>query len=90
MRKLTIWSPRSQACKTIAPILEKLVRAHNGKVRLVRMDVDAHPAIASQLRVQHLPTVYAFVYRKEEPTPPSGSGEPAADDGSDLARAEGA
>ena len=37
-----------------------------------------------------LPTVYAFVYRKEEPTPPSGSGEPAADDGSDLARAEGA
>lgn len=54
------WSPRSAACKQLAPIIEKLVRAHNGKVRLVRMDVDAHPAIAAQLRVQHLPTVYAF------------------------------
>ncbi len=53
-------SPRSAACKQLTPILEKLVRAHNGKVRLVRMDVDAHPAIASQLRIQALPTVYAF------------------------------
>lgn len=54
------WSTRSAACKQLIPILEKLVRAYNGKVRLVRMDVDAHPAIASQLRIQALPTVYAF------------------------------
>lgn len=54
------WSPRSAACKQLTPILERLVRAHNGKARLVRMDVDAHPAIASQLRIQALPTVYAF------------------------------
>ena len=54
------WSPRSQACKQLAPVLEKLVRSYGGKVQLVRMDTDAHPAIAGQLRVQTLPTVYAF------------------------------
>ena len=54
------WSPRSQACKQLAPVLDKLVRSYGGKVRLVRMDTDAHPAIAGQLRVQTLPTVYAF------------------------------
>ena len=54
------WSPRSQACKQLSPVLEKSVRSYGGKVRLVRMDIDAHPAIAGQLRVQKLPTVYAF------------------------------
>ncbi len=54
------WSPRSQACKQLAPILEKAVRSYGGKVRLVKMDTDAHPSIAGQLRVQQLPTVYAF------------------------------
>ena len=38
----------------------KLVRGYAGKVRLVKMDTDAHPAIAGQLRVKTLPTVYAF------------------------------
>ena len=42
------------------PVLEKIVRTYGGKVRLVKMDADAHPAIAGQLRVQSLPTVYAF------------------------------
>ena len=54
------WSPRSQACKQLAPVLEKAVRSYGGKVRLVKMDTDAHPSIAGQLRVQQLPTVYAF------------------------------
>ena len=54
------WSPRSQACKQLAPVLEKIVRGYGGKVRLIKMDTDAHPAIAGQLRVQTLPTVYAF------------------------------
>jgi putative thioredoxin len=54
------WSPRSQACKQLAPVLEKVVRSYGGKVHLVRMDIDAHPAIAGQLRIQSLPTVYAF------------------------------
>ena len=54
------WSPRSAACKQLMPVLEKIVRTYGGKVRLVKMDADAHPAIAGQLRVQSLPTVYAF------------------------------
>lgn len=54
------WSPRSQACKQLMPLLEKVVRGYGGKVRLVKMDIDAHPAIAGQLRVQSVPTVYAF------------------------------
>ena len=53
-------SPRSAASKQLTPILEKLVRGYAGKVRLVKMDTDAHPAIAGQLRVKTLPTVYAF------------------------------
>lgn len=54
------WSPRSAACKQMMPVLEKVVRGYGGKVRLVKMDIDAHPAIAGQLRVQSVPTVYAF------------------------------
>lgn len=54
-------SERSQACKQLTPILEKLVREQKGRIRLVRMNVDTHPTIPGQLRVQALPTVYAFV-----------------------------
>jgi putative thioredoxin len=54
-------SDRSQACKQLTPVLEKVVREQGGKVRLVRMNIDTHPTIAGQLRVQALPTVYAFV-----------------------------
>jgi putative thioredoxin len=54
-------SERSAACKQLAPVLEKVVRGAGGKVRLVRMDIDKHPTIAGQLRIQQLPTVYAFV-----------------------------
>jgi putative thioredoxin len=54
-------SERSQACKQMAPMLERAVKAAGGKVRLVRMNVDTHPTIPQQLRVQALPTVYAFV-----------------------------
>ncbi len=54
-------SERSQACKQMAPMLDRAVKAAGGKVRLVRMNVDTHPTIPQQLRVQALPTVYAFV-----------------------------
>ena len=37
-----------------------MVKSYAGKVRLVKIDTDAHPAIAGQLRIQSLPTVYAF------------------------------
>jgi putative thioredoxin len=54
------WAPWCGPCKQLTPILEKVVRSHGGKVRLVKINVDEHPAIAGQLRVQSIPTVYAF------------------------------
>ncbi len=54
------WAAWCGPCKQLAPVLEKVVRSYGGRVRLVKLDTDAHPAIAAQLRVQSLPTVYAF------------------------------
>ena len=54
------WAPWCGPCKQLTPMLEKVVRAQNGKVRLVKVNVDENQAIAGQLRVQSLPTVYAF------------------------------
>ncbi len=54
------WAPWSGPCKQLTPVLEKVVRSYNGKVRLVKINTDEQPAIAGQLRIQSLPTVYAF------------------------------
>lgn len=54
------WAAWCGPCKQLTPILEKVVKSYNGKVRLVKVNVDEHPAIAGQLRIQSLPTVYAF------------------------------
>lgn len=54
------WAAWCGPCKQLTPILEKVVRSYNGKVRLVKLNVDEHPAIPGQLRIQSLPTVYAF------------------------------
>ncbi len=54
------WAAWCGPCKQLAPVLEKVVTSYGGKVRLVKLDTDAHPQIAAQLRVQSLPTVYAF------------------------------
>ena len=54
------WAAWCGPCRQLTPILEKVVRSYNGKVRLGKLNVDEHPAIAGQLRVQSLPTVYAF------------------------------
>ena len=55
------WAAWCGPCRTLTPMLEKAVRAAEGKVKLVKIDVDANPAYAGQLRVQSIPTVYAFV-----------------------------
>jgi len=54
------WAPWCEPCKQLGPILEKLVVGYAGKVRMVKVNVDENQAIASQLQVQSLPTVYAF------------------------------
>jgi putative thioredoxin len=54
------WSPRSSASKQFSPVLEKAVTAANGTVRLVKVNVDENQEIARQLRIQSIPTVYAF------------------------------
>jgi putative thioredoxin len=55
------WAEWCGPCKQLAPILEKVVRAAKGKVKLVKMDIDKHPAIPGQLGIQSIPAVFAFV-----------------------------
>lgn len=55
------WATWCGPCRQLTPALEKAVRAAKGAVRLVKIDVDKNPAYAGQLRVQSIPTVYAFV-----------------------------
>ena len=55
------WAPWCGPCKQLTPILEKAVRAARGAVKLVKMNIDEHPAIAGQLGIQSIPAVIAFV-----------------------------
>ncbi|TVR83939.1 MAG: co-chaperone YbbN [Rhodospirillales bacterium] len=55
------WAPWCGPCKQLGSLLEKLVRAANGRVRLVKVNVDENQSLAAQLRVQSIPMVYAFV-----------------------------
>ena len=54
------WAPWCGPCKTLGPMLEKAVLASNGAVKMVKVNIDDNQAIAGQLRVQSIPTVYAF------------------------------
>ena len=55
------WATWCGPCKTLTPLLERLVRQAGGKVRLVKIDIDKNQDLATQLRIQSVPTVYAFV-----------------------------
>ncbi|HYE46272.1 MAG TPA: thioredoxin [Caulobacter sp.] len=55
------WATWCGPCRQLTPTLEKVVTAMKGAVKLVKIDVDKNPAYAGQLRVQSIPTVYAFV-----------------------------
>jgi putative thioredoxin len=54
------WAPWCGPCRQLGPILEKTVRAANGAVRLVKLNIDDNPEIAKQMRIQSIPAVYAF------------------------------
>jgi putative thioredoxin len=54
------WAPWCGPCKQLGPILERTVRATNGAVRMVKVNIDENPQIQQQMRVQSIPTVYAF------------------------------
>jgi putative thioredoxin len=54
------WADWCQPCKQLGPVLERAVIAAGGKVQLVKIDIDKNQMLASQLRIQSIPTVYAF------------------------------
>jgi putative thioredoxin len=54
------WAPWCGPCKQLTPIIEKVVRAAKGKVKLVKMNIDEHPAIPGQMGIQSIPAVIAF------------------------------
>lgn len=58
---IDFWAPWCGPCKQLTPILEKAVRAAKGRVKLVKMNIDDHPAIPGQMGIQSIPAVIAFV-----------------------------
>ncbi|MCA3453163.1 MAG: redoxin domain-containing protein, partial [Rhodobacter sp.] len=54
------WAPWCGPCKTLTPALEAAVTAAGGRVKLVKIDIDQNQRIAAQLRIQSIPTIYAF------------------------------
>ena len=54
------WAPWCGPCKTLGPALEAAVTAAKGQVRMVKINVDENQGLAGQMRVQSIPTVYAF------------------------------
>ena len=55
------WAPWCGPCKQLGPLIEKLVREMKGAVRLVKINVDENQQLASQMRIQSIPAVFAFV-----------------------------
>ena len=55
------WAPWCGPCKQLGPALEKVVKQANGKVRMVKINIDENPQLAQQMRIQSIPAVFAFV-----------------------------
>ena len=58
---IDFWAPWCGPCKQLTPVIEKAVLAAKGKVKLVKMNIDEHPAIPGQMGIQSIPAVIAFV-----------------------------
>ncbi len=57
---IDLWAAWCGPCKTLGPVIERLVGATQGKVALAKVDVDANPAVAEAFKVQSIPAVYAM------------------------------
>ena len=55
-----LWAEWCGPCKTLGPILEKVVADTGGRVELAKVDIDANPWVASQFQVRSIPAVFAF------------------------------
>ncbi|MBX9459559.1 MAG: thioredoxin [Rhizobium sp.] len=55
------WAPWCGPCKQLQPIIERVVTEGNGRVKLVKLNIDDHPSIPGQLGIQSIPAVIAFV-----------------------------
>ena len=55
------WAPWCGPCKQLTPVLEKVINEAQGRVKLVKMNIDDHPSIPGQLGIQSIPAVIAFV-----------------------------
>ncbi|WP_290754500.1 thioredoxin [Henriciella sp.] len=54
------WAPWCGPCKSLTPVLEKVVNEQQGKVKLVKVNIDENPGVAGQLGVRSIPAVFAF------------------------------
>lgn len=55
------WAPRSEPCKTLGPLLEKVITEANGSVVMAKVNIDNAQEIAAQMKIRSVPTVVAFV-----------------------------
>ena len=54
------WAEWCGPCKQLGPALESVIQSYAGKISLVKIDIDQNQSLAQQLRIQSVPTVYAF------------------------------
>ncbi len=54
------WAEWCGPCKKVAPVLEEIAEEQSGKLRVAKLDVDAHPSIAQQFNVMSIPTLIVF------------------------------
>ena len=55
------WAPWCGPCKQLTPVLEDIISKKNGKILLIKINVDENQNLAAQLNIQSIPTVYGFV-----------------------------